>query len=185
MIEEGLHLYIILVIILIAIFVISLFIPFYGFMSKRFKGLLLGCIIQPIVFGIIAVILTCGIYYYLTHEIARHREDSMVTLIHKSDTTQEAYISKWHIKPDGECFYEFGKHKKDKPGILEIDDNDDIALFDVIPLDSFRVCVDDVITVKFDLKNRKVSALNYDKPMEVENVDWNKVETYFNNLPSE
>ena len=40
MIEQGIGTFIVIVLVLIAIFVFSLFIPFYGFMRKRFKGLL-------------------------------------------------------------------------------------------------------------------------------------------------
>ncbi len=184
MIEQGLSLYIIIIIILIAIYIISLVIPFYGFMRKRFKGLLLGCIVQPVIFAIIAAVLLYGAYSYLDHEMNEHRQNAMITLKQKSDDTPDAYISKWHIKPDGECFYEFGKENKDQPGAVDVDDNDDVALYDVVPMDSFRVCVDDVITVQFDIKNRKVKALNYDKPLEVEKIDWGKVEAYFNVNPS-
>ncbi|MBR0180037.1 MAG: hypothetical protein IJQ04_00015 [Prevotella sp.] len=184
MIEQGIGTFIVIVLVLIAIFVFSLFIPFYGFMRKRFKGLLLGCILQPVIFAIIAAITLLCAYFYYERNLVKHRENAMITLKQKSDDTPDPYISRWHIKPDGECFYEFGKEDKEKPGVLDIYDNDDIALYDVVPMDSFRVCVDDVITVQFDLKNRKVKALNYDVPLEVENVDWEKVEAYFNDKPS-
>jgi hypothetical protein len=109
----------------------------------------------------------------------------MITLKQKADYTPNANISKWYLKPDGECFYEFGKEDKEKSGNIVIDDYDDIVLYDVVPMDSFRVCVDDVITVEFDIKKRKVKAMNYDKPLEVVNVDWAKVEAYFNDKASE
>ena len=185
MLEQGLSTFIVIVIVLIAIFVISLFIPFYGFMRKRFKGLLLGCILQPIIFAIIAAIILIGTYYYYERSMVKHRENAMIILKQKSDNTPDPYISRWHLKPDGECFYEFGKEDKNNPDVLDIYDNDDVALYDIVPMDSFRVCVDDVITVQFDIKNRKVKALNYDKPLEVENIDWDKVEAYFNNKVSE
>ena len=185
MIEYGIVTFIVIVLILIAIYIISLFIPFYGFMRKRFKGLLLGCILQPIIFAVIAAIILIGALLYYGHSMEKHRENAMITLKQKADDTSNPYISKWYIKPDGECYYEFGKEDKDKPDALDIIDNDDIALYDVVPMDSFKVCVDDVITVEFDLKNRKVKALNYDKPMEVESIDWGKIEAYFNNKVSE
>jgi len=185
MIEQDLFTIIIVIIALIAIFVLTLFIPFYGFMRKRFKGLLLGCIVQPILFAIIAAIIIVGTYFYTTYSLVSHRDNAMIVLKQNSDDTPDAYISKWHLKPDGECFYEFGKESKEEPGVIDIDDtDDDVAFYDIVPMDSFRVCVDDVITVQFDIKNRKVKAINYDKPMEVEKVDWDKVEAYFNDNPS-
>ena len=185
MIEQGLGTFIVIVLVLIALFVFSLFIPFYGFMRKRFKGLLLGCFLQPLIFAIITAIVLISTYYYYEHSMKKHCENTMVVLKQKADDTPDANISKWYLKPDGECFYEFGKEDKDKPGVLSIREYDDVALYDVVPMDSFRVCVDDVITVEFDIKNRKVKAMNYDKPMEVVNIDWAKVEAYFNDKASE
>ena len=185
MIEQGLGTFIVIVLVLIALFVFSLFIPFYGFMRKRFKGLLLGCLLQPVIFAIIAAIVLISTYYYFEHSMMKHCENAMITLKQKADDTPNANISKWYLKPDGECFYEFGKEDKEKSGNIVIDDYDDIALYDVVPMDSFRVCVDDVIIVEFDIKNRKVKAMNYDKPLEVVNVDWVKVEAYFNDKATE
>lgn len=185
MIEQDLFTIIIVIIALIVIFVLTLFIPFYGFMRKRFKGLLLGCIVQPVLFAIIAAIIIVGTYFYTTYSLVSHRDNAMIVLKQNSDDTPDAYISKWHLKPDGECFYEFGKESKEEPGVIDIDDiDDDVTFYDVVLMDSFRVCVDDVITVQFDIKNHKVKAMNYDQPLEVEKVDWDKVEAYFNDNPS-
>ena len=54
--------------------------------------------------------------------------------------------------------------------------------YDVIRLDSVAagVSVDDRIVVRFDLKNQQVTATDYDQPIEVLRVDWEKVKAYFN-----
>ena len=51
-----------------------------------------------------------------------------------------------------------------------------------MPLDSFSVCVDDRIVVRFDLKNRMATATNYGEPIEVVRIDWDKVNAYFEKL---
>ena len=60
--------------------------------------------------------------------------------------------------------------------------NVDEKLYDVVPLDSFSVCVDDRIVVRFDLKNRMATATNYGEPIEVVRIDWDKVNAYFEKL---
>jgi hypothetical protein len=41
------------------------------------------------------------------------------------------------------------------------------------------VAVDDRIVVRFDTKKKKVVATDLDTPMEVVNVNWDKVRAYF------
>ena len=72
----------------------------------------------------------------------------------------------WYVKTDGEC-------------LLDSDDADD--RFDVIRLDSLSagVSVEDRIVVRFDIKNQKASATDFDQPAEVVDVNWEKVKDYF------
>ena len=53
--------------------------------------------------------------------------------------------------------------------------------FDVILLDSLTtsISVEDRIVVRFDLKNQKTTATDYDQPAEILQVDWERVQTYF------
>ena len=182
--EELLYLYIIVFIVLVVLFVVSLAIPFYGFMRKRFKGLLLGCVLQPIIFAIIASIILYATNLYAEHDEARHREGAMVTLRQKTGNNPDSYERKWYLKPDGECFYNYWKPDNMKEESSD-DDYDNTELYNIVPLDSFRVCVDDVITVSFDLKGRKVTAVKYNDSLEVVSVDWDKVEAYFLSQHSE
>ena len=79
------------------------------------------------------------------------------------------------MKADGECFSVTG----DAYESLEFFEDDKVSLYDVVPLDSFRVCLDDHIVIRFDLTKRQVTAADYDTPMEVVNVDWDKVKAYY------
>ena len=84
----------------------------------------------------------------------------------------------WYLKPDEECLYEY--NKTGNKDLLFLDFHD-FQLYDVLLVDSNKVCVDDKIFVSFDLKGRKVSATEFDEPIEVVSVDWDKVSEYFKN----
>ena len=88
----------------------------------------------------------------------------------------------WFLKPDEECFVEYKIHKKqeyDSEDSLYVDEKTE--RFDIIRLDSLKnaVCVDDRLIVRFDLKNQKVTATDFDTPVEVVSVDWEKVKAFF------
>ena len=100
----------------------------------------------------------------------------MVTL-RKTDADGKAHF--WYLKANEECFYEQWLDDEEP----EYDVNGNINLFDVVPLDSFKVCVDDVVFVKFDLEKREVTAKEYDEPLDIVNVDWNKVKAFFQSHP--
>jgi hypothetical protein len=109
--------------------------------------------------------------------VKEQRKAAMVTFCKaENDTTDtKAY---YYVKPDDECFAELGVGKDDKE-ILGFDTNQDIGVLDVFLIDSTSILVDDEFLIKFNLKNRKVTALDYGDTIEVANVDWEKVEAYF------
>ena len=181
MINQDVSIILIIALVVLALFVASMFIPFYGFMRKRWKGLAIGCLIQPITFAICCFILISGFTLHERMAMQKQYKAAMVTL-KKIDKEGNAHY--WYLKTNDECLYEY--IDKDEN---EEDDGDSrhrrsriTKLFDVLPQDSFSVCVDDVIVVKFDLKNQTVKATEYDEPMEVAKVDWEKVNEYFKNL---
>ena len=183
MINQDVSIILIIALVVLALFVASMFIPFYGFMRKRWKGLAIGCLIQPITFAICCFILISGFTLHERMAMQKQYKAAMVTL-KKIDKEGNAHY--WYLKTNDECFYEY----IDKDENEEDDEDNDsrhprpkiTKLFDVLPQDSFSVCVDDVIVVKFDLKNQTVKATEYDEPMEVAKVDWEKVNEYFKNL---
>ena len=191
MIEQVFTITVTILFILVFFGIASVFIPFYGFIRKRWKGLAIGCLIQPIICVLICVlaILFITIYHKLT--IHRHKEAAMVTV---KKTDANGFSHHWYVKSNEECFYEYSddedkKGKREKEEKKRDNDNDEeeedatmeeiTLLFDVIPIDSFGVCVDDKVVIRFDLKEHKVTATEYDEPIEVVNIDWGKVSDYF------
>ena len=179
-IEQGFGLYITIALISVVLLIFSIAIPVYGFMHRRWKGCFLGCLLQPVVCAFIILITVAIAALHQLYGTRKLRNAAMVTL-RKTETqgdTRHTFI--WHLKPDEECFYEYKKTP-----VSESEDNvknEDEELYDVVPLDSFSVCVDDRIVVSFDLKNRKATANDYDEPIEVVRIDWDKVNAYFENL---
>lgn len=169
--EQGTNL--IIGLIILALWAASFFIPFYGFIQKRWKGLGLGCLAQIFFCILVMVSLGVGRVFFVRSEMRSYRENAMVTV--------RKNVHVWYLNPNEECFYECEGSKSD--GADSIDVEEKKQLFDVIPLDSTSVCVDDKVVVRFDLKKRMVSAAEYDEPIEVVNVDWDKVNDYFNSHP--
>ena len=81
----------------------------------------------------------------------------------------------WYIKNDGECVLD----KEEKEDKRNMDLSYPVSLFDVIRLNDASVGVEDRVMVKFDLKSKKVMATDLYTPAEVVNVDWDKVNAYF------
>ena len=162
---------------ILALWVVSIFIPFYGFIQKRWKGCGCGCLAQVVFCILVMVTFGVGRACYVRSEIRSYRDNAMVT-VRKTNAGGKVHV--WYLNPNEECFYECRDNQSADA------DSTDVAkkqLFDVIPLDSLSVCVDDKVVVRFDLKIRFVTATEYDEPIEVVNVDWDKVNDYFNNRP--
>lgn len=176
MVGQGLGYYVIVTMILITLLTATFLIPLIGFLRKRWKGLAIGCIIQPILCAFLGLLTVFGVYFYQRYEFRKFREAAMAT-VKKVDADGNTH--KWYLKPDEECFYEL----REPDQKVEFQFVNHVKLYDVVPLDSFAVCVDDKIVVKFDLENRKASATEYDEPIDVDKVDWDKVSDFFKNHP--
>ena len=144
----------------------SILIPIYGYMRKRWKGLALGCLIQPIACAVIFCLVFGGIVAFEIYSLDRQTKSAMVAVKTIEQRTKGTDTLKWYLK-DEECIMRCGSEHEH---------------YDVIRLDSVAagVSVDDRIVVRFDLKNRQVTATDYDQPIEVLSVDWEKVKAYFN-----
>ena len=177
MIEQSFIFYVFVTMLITVLLVLSFIIPFYGLIRHRFKGLLLGCLIQPFICGIACMLAIVGIVAYQRNVIRKQRNAAMVTVREVVEDSIEALNYTWYLKADEECLFEI----MPTDGDVEYPDQfQRTKLFDVVPLDSFRVCVDDRVVVAFDLNERKVTATDYDEPIEVVSVDWDKVNKYFN-----
>ena len=176
MIEQGLFFYVIIVMVMTVLLAATISIPFYGLIKKRLKGLAIGCFLQPFVCALICILTAVGAYLYQRNELKKYRGGAMVTL-KKSEANGKPHF--WYLKANEECFHELW-NRDEEP---EYDVNGEMNLYDVVPLDSFRVCVDDVIFVKFDLEKHEVTAKEYDEPLDIVNVDWNEVKAFFQSHP--
>ena len=171
MLEQNFNTYVFVLVVLMVFLVASLSIPFYGFFRKRWKGLIVGCLVQPVICVLAIMLVSFGISYNYRHDQERHRKAAMVAV---KKPEKDSLVHYWYLNTNDECYYEYLDEKDPDPGLFNDDD-----LFDVIPLDSFSVGVDDKIVVRFDLKKHKVTATEYDEPIEVVSVDWDKVNEYF------
>lgn len=182
MIDKYVGLAITITLIAMILWVASLFLPFFGFIHKRFKGLLVGCIVQPILLVIICIVSIFVFLIYMGFDTKKYRQSAIVTICHlENDSTQKKTYM--YIGSDDICFAESGNLEKDyNPIIYNI--NHDISLFDVIYRDSTTITIDDCYKVKFDLKNRRAVATKYEDTIEVASIDWEKVDAYFQNKKS-
>lgn len=176
MIEQGLFFYVIIVMVMAVLLAATISIPFYGLIKKRLKGLAIGCFLQPFVCALICILTAVGAYLYQRNELKKYRGGAMVTL-KKSEANGKTHF--WYLKPNEECFHELWNGDEEP----EYDANGEMNLYDVVPFDSFRVCVDDVIFVRFDLEKHEVTAKEYDEPLDIVNVDWNEVKAFFQSHP--
>lgn len=172
MVGQGIGYYVIITMVLLTLLTATNLIPLLGFLRRRWKGLAIGCIIQPILCVILSLLTVFGAYFYQLYEFHKYHEAAMAT-VKKVDA--DGNTLSWYIKPDEECLYERRKSGK-KSSFLSANN---VKLYDVVPLDSFAVCIDDKIVVKFDLENRKATATEYDEPIDVDNVNWDKVSDFF------
>jgi hypothetical protein len=156
----------IVLLIIFVMIVASIAIPAYGFHLKRLKGLVLGCILQPIVLAMVIALFLGGIYFYDNNRLNKQYKSAMITVKSTQLGDDGVDTLTWYLKADDECYMVNKGHER----------------FDIIRLDSLSnsVCVEDRVIICFDLQNQKVTATDYDQPMEVVNIDWGKVKAYFN-----
>lgn len=145
---------------------LSTAIPMYGYFRRRWKGVAIGCLMQPVACVVVIGVVTLGIFLYKLANYQMDIKSAMVTVRSTEQGTNGTDTLTWYLKGDEECLLE-SEEKSDR--------------LDVIRLDSLKtgVSVDDRIVVRFDLENKKATATDYDTPAEVVSVDWDKVKAYF------
>ena len=164
--EELISVAIFVVIFGALVIAISTVIPVYGYFRRRWKGLAIGCLVQPVACAVlIGAAIACAIFFH-KQKVKKEKNSAMVTVRSIEKNANDTDTLTWYLKTDGEC-------------LLDSDEADDH--FDVIRLDSLSagVSVEDRIVVRFDIKNQKVSATDFDQPAEVLDVNWEKVKDYF------
>ena len=145
---------------------ISIVIPMYGYYRRRWKGVAIGCLMQPVVCLVVFGVLAASIFIYKLISYKMEKRSAMVTIKSIEQDVNGTDTLTWYLKANEECLLDYDK-KSDR--------------FDVIRLDSLNtgVSVEDRIVVRFDIKNQKVTATDYDQPAEVVDVNWDKVRAYF------
>ena len=164
--EELISVAIFVVIFGALVIAISTVIPVYGYFRRRWKGLAIGCLVQPVACAVlIGAAIACAIFFH-KQKVKKEQNSAMVTVRSIEKNANDTDTLTWYLKTDGEC-------------LLDSDEADDH--FDVIRLDSLSagVSVEDRIVVRFDIKNQKASATDFDQPAEVLDVNWEKVKDYF------
>ena len=165
MINEN-YIYILILAFALSIIIVmaSVIIPIRFYKWKRWKGLVLGLVLQPIVCAILIFCVFMGFVGYHESKTNRQRESAMVAVCTLRTDSAKTDTLTWYIKADDECF-----RVNDKK----------VKAYDVIRLDQASVGVDDRIVVKFDVKKKQVVATDFGKPIKVEKVDWEQVKAYF------
>lgn len=169
---------------MLLIFVASMVVPIYGHKRKGWKGLALGCLLQPIIGFVVLMAIILGIYSYEYFRHKKQKEHAMVTVKTLEKKGNRVDTLFWYVKADEECIME---RKRQGHGNDEEEDRDStekertIEWFDVVPIANFAhgVNIEDRIMVRFDLKNHSVVATDYDDRAEVTKVDWDIVRDFF------
>jgi hypothetical protein len=167
--DNAIYLQMMIVAIGVIVIMASIGIPIYAYSRKRWKGLAIGCLLQPIACAVVICLIVLGIISYFKYTNRKEMDSAMVTVRgldvgnHSKDTLT------WYLKDDEQCILVCNNQN----------DYDHLRFSDVIRLDSVSVTVDDRIVVRFDTKKNKVVATDLDTPMEVVNVNWDKVRAYF------
>lgn len=154
---------------IVIVFLVSFAIPSYGYRRKRWKGFFIGILVQIAVFIFGGVVIGFGSMLYVHYTVKKELDGAMVTVRgtdvarHRNDTLV------WSLTPDEVCLVGNNNvHFRKR------------IYYDFIRLSPVSVGVEDRIVVKFDVKRKKVTATDMDKPMEVVQVDWEKVNHYLN-----
>ena len=145
----------------------SIAIPIKGYLRRRWKGVAIGCLMQPVVCLVVIGVVAASFIIYRQVSLKMQKNSAMVTVKSTEQGVNGVDTLTWYLKAGEECLFDSGERQ---------------TYFDIIRLDSLKtsVSVEDRIVVRFDIENEKVIATDYDQPAEVVDVNWDKVRAYFN-----
>lgn len=165
--------YVFIFLLMAALVLATIAIPFYGFLHKGWKGLGLGCLLQPIIAVVLCCLVGVGTFILQKRTLGKYHDDAMAVVRTTGENEEDTLLYIWYLKADGECLCESRNPDTDSM------DYSTLKLYDVVPLDSFSLCVEDRIVVRFDLNSHTAIATDLDEPIDIVRIDWPKVETYF------
>lgn len=166
--------YIFIFLLMASLVLATIAIPFYSFLHKGWKGLGLGCLVQPVVAVILCLLVGLGAFILQKRALDRYHRAAMAVVRTTEKVRDTTLLCTWFLKPDGECLCESRFAEQDSTDLAL-----DLELFDVVRLDSLSLCVEDRIVVRFNLDSCRASATEFDKPVDLVRVDWPSVQTYF------
>ena len=167
--------YIVIFLLMAALVLATIAIPFYGYLHKGWKGLGLGCLLQPVVAVVLCCMVGVGAFILRKRALTRYHDEALVVVRTTAENEKDTLLRTWYLKADGECLCESRKPDMDSTDYKDAS----LKLYDVVPLDSFSLGVDDRIVVRFNLSSHTTTATDLDEPVDIVRVDWPKVESYF------
>ena len=167
--------YIVIFLLMAALVLATIAIPFYGYLHKGWKGLRLGCLLQPVVAVVLCCMVGVGAFILRKRALTRYHDEALVVVRTTAENEKDTLLRTWYLKADGECLCESRKPDMDSSDYKDAS----LKLYDVVPLDSFSLGVDDRIVVRFNLSSHTTTATDLDEPVDIVRVDWPKVESYF------
>ena len=167
--------YIVIFLLMAALVLATIAIPFYGYLHTGWKGLRLGCLLQPVVAVVLCCMVGVGAFILRKRALTRYHDEALVVVRTTAENEKDTLLRTWYLKADGECLCDSRKPDMDSTDYKDAS----LKLYDVVPLDSFSLGVDDRIVVRFNLSSHTTTATDLDEPVDIVRVDWPKVESYF------
>ena len=157
--------------------IISCFVPYYGYKKKQKKGLVFGCLMQPVVFFLLGLFLTFIAVKYDDQQFSQE-EDASMAILRYTENGDCIVSQTWILNPNGKCTMVFDQSPATN---TEYPCNTDhfVEEYTITALDSFACEVDRRVKVCFDLQRQKVIAIDRIDTLEVVSVSWEKVRDFF------
>jgi len=161
--------------------ILSSYIPRYGYKRWEKWGCALGCLLQPIVWFVLTMLIITPISLVKGCE---QEQGTMLCIRNIEEDRDCRYEEIWYLKTDGSISYHYDKgsndHKTEPCGNDTYWENLDVFFdhVDSVPMLKFYHIGD--IKVYLDLKNRKAFSTFNNDTIEVVSADWDAIEKYFN-----
>ena len=157
-------------------FLLSFLIPIYFRRRWKGKGIAIGCLLQVATFIMFLIILPFAI---AVGEMVVNRWNTMVCVQYIEEDRDCRYSETWRIKGNGTCIYEVDKGSHHH-AVIPCGNDYYSSSYEVSRVTNEYVIEANLgMKVYFDMKNRQATALYASKEIEVVDIDWDRVETYF------
>lgn len=156
--------------------ILSFVIPIVAYRRWRRKGLLGGCILQPVAFVLLFIVVSFVISSITN--LCNHA-GTMVCVRCVEEDRDCRMSETWYIKDNGTCHYEFEKGSHNH-SVVQCGNDYYESEHSVERVASELGIKEELgMEVYFDLNRRTVTPIYYNKSVDIVSVDWDKVENYF------